>query len=255
MLKVERINFSYKDRNVLEEISFEASKGDIVSILGVNGSGKTTLLKIICGILKPKNGNVYLDGRLLTELTKRDVAKNIAYMQQRVDGISSTVFDTVLLGRRPHINFEVSKKDLDKVEEILTMLNLSEIAFRNTHELSGGELQKVFIARALAQEPKVLLLDEPISHLDIKNQMEMMTLIRRITKKMNLTTLLVIHDISMAIRFADKFLFLKDGQVHVYGNKNTITSDVIKNVYLIDATIENVKGISIVLPILKEDKL
>lgn len=250
MIKAENISFSYNSREILKNICMEVREGEIVSLLGMNGSGKTTLLKILSGILKPEMGRVYIDNREISEFSRRELARHVAYMQQKVDGVSSTtVFEAILLGRKPHITFQVSRRDLDIVESILDTLGLSHLAFRNTLQLSGGELQKVFIGMALAQEPKVLLLDEPINHLDIKNQIEIMTLIKDITKKMNLTTILVLHDIGMALRFTDKFLLLKDGQIFSYVNKDGISRDIIKNVFNIDALIEKFNDIYVVIPV------
>lgn len=250
MIKAENISFSYNSREILKNICMEVKEGEIVSLLGMNGSGKTTLLKILSGILKPEMGRVYINNREISEFSRRELARYVAYMQQKVDGITSTtVFEAILLGRKPHITFEVSRRDLDIVESILDTLGLSHLAFRNTLQLSGGELQKVFIGMALAQEPKVLLLDEPINHLDIKNQIEIMTLIKEITKKMNLTTILVLHDIAMALRFTDKFLLLKDGQIFSYVNKDGISRDLIKNVFNIDALIEKFNDIYVVIPV------
>lgn len=246
MIKAENISFSYNGREVLKNISLEVKEGEIVSLLGMNGSGKTTLLKIVSGVLKPATGNVYIDNKEIRELSRRELAKYVAYMQQKVDGITSTtVFEAILLGRKPHITFEASRRDLDIVESILDTLGLSHLAFRNTLQLSGGELQKVFIGMALAQEPKVLLLDEPINHLDIKNQIEIMTLIKDITKKMNLTTILVLHDIGMALRFSDKFLFLKDGGIFDFGGIEVVNSQTIKDVYGVNAIISYIESVPV----------
>lgn len=160
----------------------------------------------------------------------------------------------MLLGRRPHIGLEASRHDIKIVTDVINMLGLTEYAFRNTTELSGGELQKVMIARALAQEPKVLLLDEPINHLDIKNQLEIMMLLKGITQKMGLTTVVVLHDISMALRFADRFLLLKGGEVYAYGGREIIHPEAIKEVYGIEAIVEQVGGISVVVPKVSKQK-
>lgn len=219
MIRCERINFAYGKKMVIKDISFALSEGQITALLGVNGSGKTTLLKIMSGLFKPKYGTVFINNKPITDICEHELAKIIAYMSQKSNGVFCSVFDAVLLGRKPHIGLEASKHDIEITGNIIKMLGLNDVAFRNTVELSGGELQKVIIARALAQEPRVLLLDEPINHLDIKNQLEIMTLLKGITQKMALTTVVVLHDISMALRFADRFLLLKDGEVYTYGGR------------------------------------
>lgn len=250
MIRCENLSFSYGDKKVIKDVSFDLEEGKIVALLGVNGSGKTTLLKIISRLLNPQKGKVFIDNKQIRNMSEQEIAKIIAYMPQKSNGVFCSVFDAVLLGRRPHIGLDASRHDIEITSNILKMLGLADYAFRSTVELSGGELQKVMIARALAQEPKVLLLDEPINHLDIKNQLDIMSLIKEITKKMRLTTVIVLHDLMVAMRFAGRFLFLKDGEVYSYGDKEIITSQTIKDVYSIDAKIEKVKDVEVVVPYL-----
>ena len=174
ILSVKGLAFNYPGRSVLRNISFSISKGELLAVLGINGAGKSTLLKCINNILKPCAGSVFINEDETKRLDRRERAKRIGYVAQRQESIKMTVFDAVLLGRKPYIKWEASKKDLAIVEDILSMLGLSGYAFRYLNELSGGELQKVVLARALAQKPKLLLLDEPTSSLDLKNQIETM---------------------------------------------------------------------------------
>ena len=249
MLRVEGLSFAYGDREVLTDLAFKLAPGELVALLGINGSGKSTLLKNLNGILKPNRGTVLVDGMSITGLSPRDLAKAVGYMPQQSNGVAATVFDAVLLGRKPHIRFEVSDHDLKVVADTLRLLGLTDYALRSTEKLSGGELQKVIIARALAQEPEILLLDEPISHLDIRNQIETMSLLRRISRDMDLVVVVVLHDLSMAARFADRFIMLKSGHIHAEGDLHVITPDTIRNVYGIEATVHTIDGVPTVIPL------
>ncbi len=248
MLEIKNLKFSYKKNIIFENINFNVKPGELVAILGLNGSGKTTLLKSIARIITPEKGQVFINNNDIEKLSRIDLAKNIGYLPQKYSGEFVTVFDTILLGRKIYINFSPSSKDIKVVNEIINKLNLNSIIFRNTNKLSGGELQKVLIARALAQEPKVLLLDEPINHLDIYNQIEVMNIIKNIVKEMKIIALIVIHDINIALRFFDKFLFLKSKKIYSYGDKNILTSKTLKDVYNIEAYIGELNGIKVVIP-------
>jgi len=249
MLETRALSFAYGDRQVLKELTFALAPGELVALLGVNGSGKSTLLKNLNGILKPNRGTVLVDGKSIGDLHPREVARQISYMPQKSNGASCTVFDAVLLGRKPHIRFEVTDHDLKVVADTLRLLGLADSAMRLTAELSGGELQKVVIARALAQEPAILLLDEPISHLDIHNQLEIMTLLKRITREMQLLVVVVIHDLSTALRFADRFVMLDAGRIHAMGGADIISPESIRKVYGVDANVHDIDGVRVVVPI------
>jgi len=248
MLEIKNLNFSYKNKLILENINFTVQKGEVVSILGLNGSGKTTLLKSIANIETPDSGAILIEGENIYNFDRKKLAKTIGYLPQKYYGEIVTVYDSILLGRKVYINFSPSPQDIEMVDKILDYFHLKEIAFRNTNELSGGELQKVLIARAVVQEPKILLLDEPINHLDIYNQIEVMSIIRKITKKLNIITIIVMHDINIALRFSDKFILLKDKKIFKYGDKKIITPDTLKEVYNIDTHIIETNGVSIVVP-------
>ncbi|WP_423793116.1 ABC transporter ATP-binding protein [Methanocaldococcus indicus] len=249
ILSVDGVEFSYKSRKILNNIKFEVKRGEVVSILGVNGAGKSTLLKCINKILKPKKGTILIDNFDIDKLNNSELAKLVGYVPQKSEGNYMTVFDTVLLGRKPHIKWEVSERDIELTYKVLKLLDLEDYALRYTNELSGGELQKVIIARALVQEPKVLLLDEPTNNLDLKNQLEVMKIIKDVSKSKNIASIIVMHDLNLALRFSDKFIMLKDGYVYAYGGKEIITPENIKAVYGVDVIIENVKGYSVVLPV------
>jgi iron complex transport system ATP-binding protein len=248
ILSVYGVSFSYGRNEILKNIEFRVDGGEVVSILGENGSGKSTLLRTINRILKPHKGTVLIDGRAIRKMSRKEVAKTIGYMPQKSNGVYCNVFEAILLGRKPHIGWHISKKDMETVRLILAMMNLEKYAMRYTNELSGGELQKVILARALAQEPQILLLDEPINHLDIKNQLEVMELLRNITKKMNLVSMVVMHDINTALRFSDKFLMIRDGEVVASGDKNIMNPENIRKVFNVDVIIEEISGIPVVVP-------
>ncbi len=248
MIIVDGISFKYKEREVLRDINFKIEKGTIVSLLGVNGSGKTTLLRTLNRILKPHRGTVFVDGLDTRRMKDNQLASTFGYMPQKSNGVFCTVYEAVLLGRKPHISWNVTEKDEEKIRSILKIIGLEDFSHRNTKELSGGELQKVIIARALAQEPAVLLLDEPINHLDIRNQIEVMNLISAITKRLKIITITVMHDLNTALRFSDKFILLKDGQIYAFGERDVLNADTIKEVFGINMSVENIKGIPIVMP-------
>jgi len=239
ILSVDDVEFSYQSKSVLKNVKFKVNKGEVVSILGVNGAGKSTLLKCVNRMLKPKKGAILVDNFNLNTLNSEEIARKMAYVSQSVNGNYINVFDAVLLGRKPHIKWEVSKKDLEITSNILRLMNLEEHALRYTKELSGGELQKVVIARALVQEPQILLLDEPTNNLDLKNQMAVMKIIRDISKSQNISSIVVMHDLNLTLRFSDKFIMLKDGMIYSKGNSDVINSKNILEVYDVNAYVDN----------------
>lgn len=248
-LIVKDISFSYDIKLTIKDINFCANKGEMLAVLGKNGSGKSTLIKTINYILSLPKGAVYIDGKSVNSFRRNDIAKKIAHMPQKTSDVNVNVFESVLLGRKPHIRWDASKKDCEITENILKLMDMEDLAHRNTLELSGGEFQKMLIARALAQEPEIMLLDEPINHLDLKNQIEVMELLQDITQKFDMTTIVVLHDINMAMRFADKFIMLKKGEMVAFGGKEVMTPDNIKKVYDINVVITEVKGIPLGVPI------
>ena len=244
---VDNLRFCYKSNRILDDISFVLKRGEVVAILGVNGAGKSTLLKTIAKVIKPKKGTIYLGRENLHKLDYSELGKKIGYVNQKSEGGYLSVFDTLLLGRKIYFKSSPKKEDLKKVENILEILDMKKKAFTPTNELSGGELQKVVIARALLQESEVLLLDEPTNNLDIKNQVEVLKLIKFYSKEKNILSILVMHDINLALRFCDKFIFMKDGKIEAEGDKDIINSKLIKDIYEIDVDICKYKGIDVVV--------
>jgi iron complex transport system ATP-binding protein len=249
LFEVADLRFSYKSRHVLDGVSFKVQADDVVSILGPNGVGKTTLIKCIDKVLKPDAGSVHIEGADLHMMSKKDIARNVGYVAQKSEVSQTTVFDSVLLGRKPHFDWDVTDKDIRLAGRVLHLLGLDDLALKYIDEISGGEYQLVQIARVLVQQPKVILLDEPTSSLDLSNQHMIMHLIRNIVKKNHMAAVMIIHDLNLAIRHSDKFVMMKAGQVYATGDHEIITPENIKAVYNIDAYVERVRGIPVVIPI------
>ncbi len=248
MLSVDNVQFKYKSEPVLGGINFKVACHEVVSILGPNGVGKTTLLKCMNAILKPKKGSIFIDGEDVLGLPSMDIARRMGYVAQHSEISRTTVFDSILLGRRPHIVWKVSEHDLRLTNAAIIRLNLQDLTLRYINELSGGELQKVSIARALVQEPRVLLLDEPTSSLDLKNQIEILQIIREVAATHEVSAVMTMHNLNMALRYSDKFIFLKNGSVFAAGGQDIVTPDIIEAVYGVSVEIQNQRGAPVVIP-------
>ncbi|KYH32976.1 ABC transporter ATP-binding protein [Neomoorella mulderi] len=249
ILSVDGVEFSYSSRTVLRDIKFEVNRGEFFAILGNNGAGKSTLLKCLNRILKPETGTILIEKEDLFALSPREVARRLGYVAQRYESARFTVFDAVLLGRKPHIKWGTTARDLEIVRNVLSILGLEEFSLRYLDELSGGELQKVVIARALAQEPRVLLLDEPTSNLDLKNQFEVLTIVKKAARERNIAVVVVMHDLNLALRFADKFLLLKNRTVFACGGMEIMTPENIAGVYGVRVAVERLADIPVVVPL------
>lgn len=242
-LNVNGVCFRYGSRDILRDVELEAKSGEVVAVIGANGAGKSTLIRCINKILEPYTGTVYLDGKELGDFSPKERACIMGYVPQTSkDAFSFNVMETVLMGRKPHINWGIGKKDLEVVKSVLLRMGLTRFAKRFLYELSGGEKQKVLIARALAQEPEVLLLDEPTSNLDVRHQLEVMELVQDIALQQKKCVLMVVHDLNLAARFADKVLMLKDGTVYAAGTpQDALVPESIKAVYGVESMIVNTK--------------
>lgn len=249
-LRIDDLHFSYRDEDVLRGVTFGLPPGCLAAILGENGSGKTTLLKNINRLLRPRTGTVLIDDAAVEEMSGREIARHFAYMPQRQEPAHCTVFEAVLLGRKARDGGWTGEQDVQRIEEILRLVHLENLAMRPASELSGGELQKVILARALAQEPRVLLLDEPINHLDPVNQIEVMSLLHAVTRDLGITSLVVTHNLNNALRFADHFILLREGRILAAGGRDVITPETIREAFHIDATIGEVDGVKVVVPTL-----
>lgn len=248
ILSVSGIEFAYDSRPVLDGVTFELHKGQILGVLGVNGAGKSTLLKCLNGILQVRQGTVFLDDQDIRRLRGGAIARRVGYVPQRRGEESLTVYDAILLGRRPHIRWAATRRDLEVVEGVMNLMRLEPFALRPVNDLSGGEAQKVIIARALAQEPELLLLDEPLSNLDLGSQIEVMQLMKKAVRQRDLTAILSLHDVNTALRFADRFLLLKDGHVHAFATRETLSADLIEEVYGVRVLLREIQGYPVVVP-------
>ena len=246
VIKIDRLSFKY-DKEILKNISVDIEAGAFVSLLGINGAGKSTLLKNLNQILSPYKGTIYIRGENLKHMKRSQLAKKMAYVSQQNEAPQNTVFDSILIGRVPYIKGKATKEDYAMVQEIIGRLNLNDYAMREATSLSGGEFQKVVLARALAQEPEILLLDEPTSNLDIRNQVEVMKLMKQYCKDKQISVIVSIHDMNLSLQFSDKYLMLKDGEVFKYGSKEIITKENIRTVYGLDVDILKYKNRKIVI--------
>ena len=247
MIEIRDIAFSYGRQRILNGVSFTAQPGECVGILGNNGAGKSTLITCINRIRTPERGEVIIDGKPVREMSRNEMARTIAYVAQKNEMSHATVFDCVLLGRKPYIKWSVSQEDIDLCEAMIRRVGMEQFQVRSLDELSGGELQKVMLARALVQQPKLLLLDEPTSNLDPRNQYEMMALVRQISREQGIAVFIVIHDLNLALRYCDRFYFLKDGTGYSYGGVETVTAETIQTVYGIKAEIAQINGKQVVV--------
>lgn len=231
-VEVKGVKVYYKSIKALDGVTLSVRNGEILSIVGPNGAGKSTLLKVINGVLRPKIGTVYIDQKSLSELSPREVAKRVGLVPQKIQLTGMlTVYDFVMTGRRPYIEFTPSKKDEEKVYEALKTVGAISLAERSLEELSGGELQRVIIARALAVEPEVLLLDEPTNSLDLKYQIEIQKIVKSLRSK-GLIVIMAIHDLTYAYRISDKILMLNNGRVFAAGKpEEVLTPKNILEVY------------------------
>ena len=247
MIEVQNLSFSYGHHPVLSHVGFTAQSGECVGILGNNGAGKSTLITCINRIRTPDSGSVLIDGKAVGNMSRRELARSVAYVAQKNEMSQTTVFDCVLLGRKPYIRWAVGEEDLRLCTAMIHRVGLEALELRSLDELSGGELQKVMLARALVQRPKVLLLDEPTSNLDPRNQYEMMELVREVAREQHITVLIVIHDLNLALRYCDRFFLLKDGSGYRYGGLEVVDQHTIESVYGVCAKVMDVGGRRIVI--------
>ncbi|HUV25487.1 MAG TPA: heme ABC transporter ATP-binding protein [Methanomassiliicoccales archaeon] len=241
-LEVDGISFAYNSHDVLSDISFQMCGGQMVGIIGPNGSGKTTLLKCINRVLKPRLGTVLLEGKDLKELSRKEIALEIGVVPQNNEiRFPFTVMDVVMMGRSPALQTfqRESKEDLEIVEKAMRMTDVLRLADREIDQVSGGERQRVIIARALAQRPKVLLLDEPTLHLDVNHQLEVLDLVQDLAKSEGLTVIMVSHDLDLAARYCDRVIMLSEGSIRAAGKvEKVLTSENLEAVFKIRAYVK-----------------
>ena len=234
-IAVENINFSYGDRIILENLSFSVARKDFFIILGPNGSGKTTLLKIVANILKVKKGALRIMGNPIESHSRRSLARTVALVPQMAPvDFPFTATELVLMGRSPHLGLLSleQKKDLEQAKNAMEFTGVHHLADRKMDQLSGGELQRVFIARAICQEPEIMLLDEPTASLDLTHQIRIMDLMEKLRKEKGLTIVMVSHDINLAAMYATRLLFLKAGKTAGIGTpEDVLTFNKLEQIY------------------------
>ena len=249
-LQIHEMSFSYKTKAVFRGIDLQVDKGEILSLVGPNGAGKTTLLKCVNRLHEPTGGKALIDGRNIQSMKRSELAKAVAYIPQAAPtSFPITVFDTVLLGRRPYLNWKPSQGDVDMVLDVLQRLELSDLAMRDLNELSGGERQKVILAKAIVQNPQIMLFDEPTTYLDLKFQLKIMQFIRDLVDERQICAVVTTHDLNLALQFSDKVAVLKDGAIMTSGSPDVLTEDVILHTYEVIARVHQEEGVPHVVPI------
>jgi len=237
VLTIDSVEFKYREKRVLKDISFSIDPGEFVSIIGPNGSGKTTLIKLISKINLPGKGNIYIKGKNILTMSNKELARDIAVVMQSVEPVSMTVEEYVLLGRLPFLKryqFFETTKEIALARKYMELTGVLKFARARINEISGGERQLAAIARALTQEPGLLILDEPTSHLDITHQVQILELISRLKRELNLTILMVLHDLNLAAEYSDRLVLMngKNGKIYKTGTcEQVLTEESIQEVY------------------------
>jgi len=251
MLGIDNLEFSFGCSRVLEEISLEVEKGRILAVLGPNGSGKTTLIRCILQILAPTAGSVRVDGRPAREMSRKELARCLGYVAQSVPAmLPMSVFDTVLMGRSPHLRWNPGDSDLQCVAGVLEATGLGHLAFRSMDQISGGQAQKVLLARALVQDAGYLLLDEPTSSLDLRHQLEILDMIQEYTRSGRIGVLLALHDLNLAARYAHRIVMLRQGRIFCSGTpREVLTPETLEEVFGVESEVLLEKGNLIIYPL------
>lgn len=240
-LTINKLSFNYASTSILKDIELEVGLGEVLSIVGPNGSGKSTLLKCINRILKTKQNTILIDGQDASKLNLKKLSMLMGYVPQSSSStFPFTVFDVMMMGRKPYIHWNISERDNEIVAQMLDFLGIGHLAMRYFTELSGGEQQKVIIGRALAQQPQLMLLDEPTSSLDIKHQLEILCMLKGLTQNKERSVIVSMHDLNLASRFSDRMLMLKKGCIYALGTpEEVLTEKNIEAVYGIKASVSN----------------
>ena len=249
MLEIQDLRFRYSRRGplVLDGVNLTLRSGEIGILLGRNGSGKTTLFKNILGIQTPESGSIRFDGADLQKMNRRERARRIAYVPQSIHFGALSVYDTVLMGRVSYFGYKAGRDDCAAVEAILRDMKLEDYAARNVEQLSGGERQKIAIARALAQEPRLLIFDEPTGNLDLANEQLIIDEARRAAGERGIAILTSLHDLNQALDLGDRFFFMKNGQIRHAGGSEIVTESVIRETFDAEVRIVEIEGKKIVI--------
>lgn len=237
-LRAEEIVFAYNHKPVLDGVNIELCPGEMLGLVGPNGAGKSTLINLLSRVLTPQRGRIWFDGHTLDQLSAEQVAQHIAVVPQVFEIPNGfTAFEIVMMGRTPHLGWlkSESARDVQVVRAAMESTGTWHLANRLVNDLSGGERQRVIFARALAQEPQVLLLDEPTAHLDVAHQIQVMELANGLKRERRLAILGVFHDLNLAAQYCDRIVLLKDGRVFATGTPSqVITTEILRAVYGIE---------------------
>jgi iron complex transport system ATP-binding protein len=235
ILNVKNLVCGYSEIDIIKDISFKINPGEFIGIIGPNGSGKTTLFRSISGILRPKQGQIFYKDRNIYKISTRELAKEISVIPQMLEiPFSFQVDEFVLMGRFPHSGRFLSQKtrDIEVLEKVIYLTDISSIRERKMSELSGGERQRVILAQGFAQEPEIMLLDEPTSHLDIAHQIQVLDLLKRLNRNNKLTVIIVLHDLNLAGNYCDRLIMLNEGKIYKEGTpQDVLTYQNIEYVY------------------------
>lgn len=246
VMRAEDIHFRYgNEKVILDGVGLELYRGEILGILGPNGSGKTTFLKCLNRILEPYQGEILLDGEDVKSYSRREMALKIGLVPQSSTNemAAPMVYDVVMMGRKPHNKWRDTKEDEEMVWRVMEELDISDLASKPFDELSSGQSQRVLIARAVAQDAEVMLLDEPTSNLDVKYQMEVMDLIRRLVNEKDVSACAIVHDLDLAMKYCDKVVLLHNGKIVSAGLPvDALTPENIMEVYGVKAYVEDIRG-------------
>ncbi|HZK37662.1 MAG TPA: ABC transporter ATP-binding protein [Clostridia bacterium] len=241
MLQIKNLNFSYRKQRILHDINIAVEEGEILGLVGPNGSGKSTLLRCLNGSLLPDSGQVLLHGEDIQNKKCKWISRHIAFLPQHLEAVGHiTVYELVTMGRSPYSQFGwfLTVEDRDKVAWAIDYLDLCSIQHRPLDQISGGECQRAWIAMILAQDTEVILLDEPITFLDLKYQWYLLNIIKKVRQQYRKTFILVLHDLNQAMTVVDNFVVLKEGSVSAQGQpQDVITSHLLKKVYDVSATV------------------
>ena len=238
-IAVEHLTQQYGSHVVLDDVSCTAESGKVTALLGPNGAGKSTLIKTIADIQPIRSGKILVNDTDITTVSKTERAKMIGYVPQYFHYTSFTsVLDTVLIGRRPYMSWSVSDEDLEAVDAALSTMHIENLAERFVNELSGGQRQRVFIARALAQNPDFFLFDEPTSSLDLRHQLETLAVMQKVVHANNSGMIVALHDLNLALRYADSVVLLKDGRIYADGKpEDVLTETAVRDVYGVESEV------------------
>lgn len=241
VIKIEDVTIAYEKRNILEKVNLNIEKGVITTFLGPNGSGKTSLMSSINRTIKPTNGKIYIGGNDIGKMKAKNLSKIVATVPQLYNAhFNFSVFDMILLGRAPHIEYLPRKEDILKVEEAICSIGIEDLKNKEFNRLSGGERQLVMIARAIAQDTEIILLDEPTSYLDLKNQLKVLSLVKKINSLKKVTCIMTLHDPNHALMYSDKIVLFNNGVVESGTIDKMINAENIFDIYGVKSEVINI---------------